>query len=344
MLGRGMKNWLIPIVAGLSALAVNSCTETEAQIQTVHAPIAHGNFQVRRCINLGNGLEAETEGAWGYTVRHEDLKRIRAAGFDTIRLPVRWDNKTSRRAPYRIDPAYMARVKQIIDQAHALGLGIILDVHHYEELYSHTDRELPRLMAIWDQISRTFHGFPGRLYFEPVNEPFPYGDMASVNRVYQAVIPVIRKFHPDRPIILGGNNWNSVQSLSEINWPHDPNIVATFHDYVPHEFTHQGNSWEGSPPPLGRRWGSRKDIREMRHEYAQAKAFQNRTGLPVFVGEFGVINTIPDRPRAEWLAERRRIIEANGFSWCAWSFSGSFDIYDTSRETWRTPLLRALIP
>lgn len=333
---------LLALSRGEAETAILPGEPAQAQVNMPRGLPDSGQFRAKRCINLGNGMEAESEGAWGYTIRHEDFRRIKHAGFDTVRIPVRWDLRTAKRAPYRVDPSYMARVKQVVDQALGEGLGVILDVHHYDDLYAHTRRELPRFLAIWEQISLTFRGAPGQLYFEPINEPFPYGSNAEINRVYRAVIPLIRKYHPNRSIILGGNNWNSVDALFEIDWPRDPNIVATFHDYVPHEFTHQGNSWEGSPPPLGRRWGSKSDIAAMRQDYDKARQFSKQTGLSVFVGEYGVINTVPTAQRAEWMATRRQMIEEAGFSGCVYSFAGSFNIYDIERETWIQPITRAV--
>src|SRR5690349_11190137 len=46
---------------------------------------------LRRGVNLGNMLEAPNEGDWGLTVQEEYLDRITEAGFDFIRLPVRWN-------------------------------------------------------------------------------------------------------------------------------------------------------------------------------------------------------------------------------------------------------------
>lgn len=295
-------------------------------------------------MNMGNALEAEYEGAWGYSIRQEDLWRIKQAGFDTIRLPVRWDTHAAHHAPYGIQRHYMVRVRAVVDQAHAYGLGVILDVHHYLPLYENTEKELPRFVAIWEQIAREFQHVSGPLYFEPINEPFPYGSIDEVNRLYAAVIPVIRRYHPKKYIILGGNQWNSFESLAGVAWPSDPYIVATFHDYVPHDFTHQGNSWESNPPPVGRRWGRRSDHRDLQSLYKQARAFQAKTGLHIFVGEFGVIDTVPDSERAAWTQARREMMEASGMSWCYWSFSGPFALYDTTAERWNGPILNALIP
>jgi len=322
---------------------IENAEMTEAAAQALPIQGSHSKFSVKRCINLGNALEAEHEGAWGYTIQANHIAKIRAAGFDTIRLPVRWDLHTETRAPYRIYPAHMNRVKEVVGQAQAQGLGVIIDVHHYEPLFDNINHELPRLVAIWDQIATVFRNAPENVYFEPLNEPFPKGTAAEVNRAYRAIYPVIRRTNPTRKLILGGHQWSNETTLKDIDLPRDPNIVATFHDYEPHEFTHQGNQWGDNPPPMGRKWGSKEDLKEFGQVYRTADEFQKQSRIPVFVGEFGVIKEVPQGQRNEWIYHRRRQMEALGYSWCVWDFSGAFSIYDISLEQWKPGILDALM-
>ena len=56
---------------------------------------ASAALPVGTCINMGNMLEPEREGMWGGApIAAEDFARIKAAGFETVRIPVRWHNKT----------------------------------------------------------------------------------------------------------------------------------------------------------------------------------------------------------------------------------------------------------
>jgi aryl-phospho-beta-D-glucosidase BglC (GH1 family) len=89
-----------------------------------------------RCKNIGGALEAPNEGDWGYVVRDDDLKLIADAGFSVIRLPVKWSAHTDYRAPYKIEPTLLARVDHIIKKANEYGLTVVLDMHHYDELYA----------------------------------------------------------------------------------------------------------------------------------------------------------------------------------------------------------------
>ena len=48
------------------------------------------NRRLGRGVNLGNALEAPVEGEWGVTLREEYFRLIREAGFDAVRIPIRW--------------------------------------------------------------------------------------------------------------------------------------------------------------------------------------------------------------------------------------------------------------
>ncbi len=305
-------------------------------------------FPVKRCVNLGNSLESPAEGEWGYFIRESDLQKIKRAGFDTIRLPVRWDTHTTRRAPYTIEPAYMRRVAQVVRQAGDAGLGVVLDVHHYEGLVAGPRREADKFYAIWTQISDYFAGAPQTVYFELFNEPTNTTPMREVNKLYVNAVKIIRKTNPDRIIMMGGNNWNSIDTIGDVDWtgvgwPKDPNIVATYHDYGPHEFTHQGATWSEPVMPLGRKWGGAADDAEFKDTFNQARVFKASTGLRVFVGEFGVINKAPLSERNAWMKARRKAMEAQGIGWCVWDYSASFNIYDLTNETWLPGSLDALM-
>ncbi|MCF6219684.1 MAG: glycoside hydrolase family 5 protein [Robiginitomaculum sp.] len=314
-------------------------TVKKSKITRPNKSVRSTPFKVRRCMNMGNALEAPNEGDWGYRITAQDLRTVAAAGFDTVRIPIRWDAHTAHRAPYTIDASFMARIKTVVRDAQATGLGVIINVHHYEDLMAHPKREQKRFLAIWDQIARTFSGAPDTVYFEVLNEPTRQLSNAQVNALYAKVLPIIRATNPARKVILGGNSWNSIDSLAEVRWPlhngkRDANLVATFHDYGPHAFTHQGAEWSEPVMPMGRRWGGQADMSELRDTYKLAREFKAKTDLPIFVGEFGVIDKVPLAQRNQWIKTRRKAMEQAGYAWCAWDFSGAFKSYDTQAGKW----------
>ncbi len=320
---------------------IKPVARTPVATQSTPSPARHTHttpFKVQRCINMGNALEAPKEGDWGYRIRAKDFRTVAQAGFDTVRLPIRWDAHTQHRRPYAVDPAFMTRIKTVVAQAQAAGLGVIIDVHHYQDLMKRTNKEQARFLAIWDQIARTFAHAPDTVYFEVLNEPTLEISKARLNALYAKTIPVIRASNPKRKIILGGNSWNSIEALADVRWPlylgkKDANLVATFHDYGPHKFTHQGAEWMEPKMPMGRRWGTQADVADLKLTYQLANDFKARTGLPVLVGEFGVIDKVSLSERMAWTKTRRKTMEAHGMSWCIWDFSGAFKIYDTNTES-----------
>src|SRR5688572_4711600 len=87
-----------------------------------------------RGVNMGNALDAPNEGEWGVTIKEEYFDLIREAGFDSVRIPVRWSTHALSEAPYTIDPDFFTRVDQVLGWALERGLLVVLNVHHYEEM------------------------------------------------------------------------------------------------------------------------------------------------------------------------------------------------------------------
>ncbi|MEY3548461.1 MAG: hypothetical protein RLZZ552_828, partial [Verrucomicrobiota bacterium] len=81
-----------------------------------------------RGVNMGNSLEAPKGVSWGRTFGPEDFDRIRAAGFDSVRIPVRWADYAAKEAPFAIDPAFMDKVHGLVRQALDRKLAVVLNV------------------------------------------------------------------------------------------------------------------------------------------------------------------------------------------------------------------------
>ena len=153
------------LVAGL-AVSLSACGPTRVEPVVMDSSLPISSPPVSKCINIGSALEAPNEGEWGYTVRQADLLRIKQAGFDTIRLPVKWSAHTTLDAPYQIEPSFLARVDEILSWAEQVDLKVILNVHHYDELNEDPETHIPRLEAIWDALAAHYAGAPDSLMLE----------------------------------------------------------------------------------------------------------------------------------------------------------------------------------
>jgi endoglucanase len=127
--------------------------------------------------NLGNTLEPPAgEGAWGPKASQTLINAVADAGFNTVRIPVSWDvhaNQTN----YQIDPAWMARVKQVVDWCYARNLTVIINCHWDNGWLEKnvTDTVNPtinaKMQSYWTQIANAFAGYDSRLLFAGANEP-----------------------------------------------------------------------------------------------------------------------------------------------------------------------------
>jgi endoglucanase len=209
-----------------------------------------------RGVNFGNALEAPSEGAWGMVLESPFFDLVKEGGFDTIRLPISWTHHASKAAPYTIDTEFMERVQWVVDKALDQNLNIIVNVHHYDELNRDPVLEEARYLAIWRQIAEHFKDYPDKVYFELLNEPHDaFNDNALLwNDLLAKALAVVRTSNPQRAVIVGPTNWNSINSLGQLELPDDPNLIVTVHFYDPFEFTHQGAEWVNPSPPLGMAW------------------------------------------------------------------------------------------
>ena len=126
------------------------------------------SLPVGPCLNLGNTLEVpRTQDIGAGMVGPADFARIRAAGFETVRIPVRWDERSQKTAPYTVDAAWMKRVQTTVDQALAAGLKVILNSHHFEPIHQDPLGVQPWHTGVWVQIAQRFKDYPtDRLWFE----------------------------------------------------------------------------------------------------------------------------------------------------------------------------------
>jgi endoglucanase len=154
-------------------------------------------------------------------------------------------------------------------------------------------------------------------------------------------LPRVLEVVPVRPVIVGPGHWNSVGGLGELVLPeHEEDLIVTVHYYSPFRFTHQGAFWlDGADCWSGTRWDG--DRARVRRELSAAVEWA--APRPLFLGEFGALDTAVISDRAAWTACVRSEAEALGLDWCYWDFATDFGAYDRSAGRWREPLKAALL-
>lgn len=221
--------------------------------------IFQANDKLGRGVNFGNALEAPGEGAWGLTLQSKYFDLVKQGGFQSIRLPISWTHHADNTTPYRIEPAFLARVDWAISEAKKRGLNIIINNHHHDQLNTNPLGEEARFLAIWKQVAERYKNQPGSVYFELLNEPHgKFNDDPELwNRLLVKALAVVRQTNPNRPVIVGPVRWNSIALLPRLKLPNDPHLIVTIHFYDPFPFTHQGATWVDPTPPTGVSWDAR---------------------------------------------------------------------------------------
>ena len=221
--------------------------------------------------NLGNTFDAtggnknnvySQETSWGNPrVNEQTIHRVKEAGFKTIRIPVTWYRQLSKDGTYTINPAFLARVKEVVDMAYTEGLYVIINMHHEEWLNSkNLDTQYVKigeqLAAIWKQLAATFADYDQHLIFESMNEPRMAGTsvewngneagFAAVNYLNQVFVNAIRTdaqgYNAERALMIPGYAASSSNApmmaikIPEWNGQQAENIIVAIHSYTPYDF------------------------------------------------------------------------------------------------------------
>ncbi|GAA5522687.1 endoglucanase H [Fodinibius salicampi] len=308
------------------------------------------NQKLGKGINLGNALEAPSEGEWGMVIEEEYIELIRKAGFDAVRIPIRWNAHAQSTEPYTIDPDFFERVDEVVNWAMDRDLLVMINIHHYNALMEQPEEHRERFISLWKQIGDHYKKFPNTLLFEVLNEPHDNLGPDRWNVYLQDALEAIRLTNPNRTIVIGTAPWGGTGGLEDLSLPaEDQNIIVTVHNYNPFQFTHQGAEWVGEGEEadewIGTTWtGTEEQKAELDKEFDRVEKWAEEHDRPIHMGEFGAYSEAPKESREIWTAYMRRSAEKRGFSWVYWEFGAGFGIYDRDNNQWREGLLEALIP
>lgn len=325
---------------------VSAPPAADEYLKTALGPAFDQARRLGRGVNLGNALDAPKEGDWGITLRDEDFALVAEAGFEHVRIPVRWSTHAASVAPFSIDPEFAARVKWAVDAALAAGLRAVVNVHHYEEMAVEPDAHKARVIGIWKQIAESYQGYPDTLYFELLNEPHAKLTPDKNNALISELLAVIRATNPERPVVVGGTESNSFRGLSSLELPvSDQHLIVTIHYYDPFDFTHQGAEWANKKDQLGIDWpGKVGTQRNIAVDFNRAVEWARAHTRPLYLGEYGSYEKAELGARARWTTAVVSEADARAIPYAYWEFRSSFGLYDAEKKQWRRELLEAVLP
>ena len=310
--------------------------------------ISEINMKLGKGINMGNMFEAPTETAWGNPFQNDYFKRISELGFNSVRVPIRWDvpDRASQTSPYTVNPVFLTRIKTIVDNAIANKLYVIINMHHHEEIFTDPEKVKPRFLSQWEQIATYFKDYNQSLLFEIMNEPHDKLTPELWNTFMADALKSIRKSNPTRAVLVGPGDYNGLGAIPKLKLPDDKNIILSIHYYNPFQFTHQGAEWVGTNANswLGTKWEDLDlERNQVESEFSSLKTFQKQYNIPVNIGEFGAYSKADIASRNKWTTFLARWFEQQGYSWNYWEFSAGFGIYDPATKAYTQSLVDALI-
>jgi endoglucanase len=332
-----------------------------------------------RGANIANYLEVPPGEGWSVPHTVADLKFIRAEGFDHIRLPVTWQHYTGPAPDFKMSDAIFAKADEMVTNASALGLNVMIDFHHFNEFTSDPAANTAWFQAIWRQVAAHYAAAPAGVTFELLNEPKDAATTVVLNPIFAETIRQIRLTNPHRTIFVGPGRWNSPEELVNLRLPDDDdNIIVTLHCYDPMHFTHQGAGWAGpdqkvtgvlfpGPPkaPLQPDPGLGLEpwVLDWIHQYntlpsganpssprafgpkiQEAKAWSEEFGRPVHFGEFGAYTKADQESRAHFYGAFRQALDEVGIGWAIWDWKSGFNYWDAKSQQPLPGMREALFP
>jgi endoglucanase len=301
-----------------------------------------GALELRRGINI-LGADPYFTGAPGHSFSYGNLRSIKRAGFSTVRIDQAFSPEIS--LDGTPNAIWLQKMDNIINEALRIGLNVIINNNNTNMCNDQPDECSALLILDWGILASHWQNLPSNVSFEILNEPAGKFNSALWNKSAIAALSQIRKTNPNRNVVIGTCDANGFRCLDELRLPKsDPHIIVTVHYYDPLAFTHQGANWIPfwHRPPLGRHFGSPTEIAQVREDFNHIHEWSIREHRPVYLGEFGVLETAPLTERLVWMNAVIEAAEANNISWAYWQFETDFYAFDRDKQTWVKPILETL--
>jgi len=286
--------------------------------------------------NLGNTLEGGgtdnvytnkgglgAEKAWqGTTTTQEIIDFVAAQGFKSVRLPAAWvmGHIIDGEEGMTIDPAWMSRVKEIVDYCINANLYVLLNDHWdggwiqgsmKKDISEPTiEQYSAKMKRLWSQIAEAFRDYDEHLLLAGLNEPEAETEAQTrtLMTYEQAFIDAVRATggnNATRTLVVQGPNTSIELSskwvdMSKFNDPAKNALMIEVHYYSPPQFTGVWEGPNGNEPyyfwgaenhvPSGSytkynsTWGEEAYVRE---QFDMMKKNFTDKGIPVILGEYG---------------------------------------------------------
>jgi hypothetical protein len=181
-----------------------------------------------------------------------DFAKIKAMGFNHVRLPFSYRHFESDSAPGQWDERGFQLVDRIVGLCRQHGLWVMLDLHsapgcqaadwnaesaNGEILLWDNLRDQERVAALWGEIARRYQHEPAVMAYEILNEPDTQrpSQAASLNAFNHRCIQAIRAVDKQHVIVIDGDKHATDLRVVDAETFADPQVMGAFHFY--HQYT-----------------------------------------------------------------------------------------------------------
>ena len=331
-------------------------------------------FPIRRGTNISHWLsQSKKRGVERreYFTR-KDVAWLASIGLDHLRLPV--DEEQLFDESGMPEPEAFDLLNKALDWCDEFSLRAIVDLHILRSHHFNA-KEKPlwtqpaaqeRFFECWRLISRQIGTRSTlKVAYELMNEPVA-DDPEQWNTLIERATKAVREHEPERRLVIGSNRWQSYDTFDVLRIPaNDRAIILSFHYYHPMVLTHYQAGWtkvgeykgpvnypgrlvpesamQELPEDLLRSMSPERivfDRSTIASMIAKPLEVARRTSLPLYCGEWGVIDKAPTEARVRWYQDMRSVLEDNGIAWATWDYKGGFGLWKSNEPV--TPVLRAL--
>ncbi|MCL2456390.1 MAG: glycoside hydrolase family 5 protein, partial [Defluviitaleaceae bacterium] len=107
------------------------------------------------------------------------IKKVKSAGFETLRVPVTWNKVADPENNWEIRRDWLERVREVVDWGLEEDMHVLINIHHDDEflaleIENANESDHPGnifVTAIWKQVAEYFRDYDDRLIFSSLNEP-----------------------------------------------------------------------------------------------------------------------------------------------------------------------------
>jgi aryl-phospho-beta-D-glucosidase BglC (GH1 family) len=232
-----------------------------------------------------------------------DFSRIKAAGFDHVRIPF-LDSLLA-------EPTGLVRLHRAVEAAAKHGLYTVLDMHGAPGGQNNSDHSgqvnrnrlwfdvenIGKMEELWSTLGREFGSDPNVAMFDIMNEPMGAPNPAMLFLVYDRIYRAVRKTAPTKVIMIE-DGYKGFETTPHPNLAQWTNVVYSLHFYN-----------------FGAK-GADDHVKSLKSHEKRDIELQGYRQTPLYIGEFNLEPHGTPAAMHDFTTE----MTANGWSWALWTY------------------------